>query len=46
MVLQNVILNDKTTGVLEKVNAHYSLLPRGIYADTTWFKDGVPDYSG
>ena len=34
VVLQNVILNDKTTGVLEKVNAHYSLLPRGAYADT------------
>ncbi len=34
VVLQNVILNDKTTGVLEKVNAHYMLLPRGIYAAT------------
>ena len=34
VVLQNVILNDKTTGVLEKVNAHYSLLPRGTYAQT------------
>jgi len=32
VVLQNVILNDKTSGVLEKVNAHYSLLPRGTYA--------------
>ncbi len=34
VVLQNVIIEDKTTGVLEKVNAHYSLLPRGTYADT------------
>jgi len=34
VVLQNVILNDKTNGVLEKVNAHYSLLPRGAYAET------------
>lgn len=34
VVLQNQIIQDKTTGVLEKVNAHYSLLPRGIYAQT------------
>lgn len=34
VVLQNVILDDKTTGVLEKVNAHYALLPRGTYAQT------------
>jgi outer membrane protein OmpA-like peptidoglycan-associated protein len=34
VVLQNVILENKTTGVLEKVNAHYSLLPRGTYAPT------------
>ena len=34
VVLQNVIQNDKTAGVLEKVNAHYSLLPRGTYAQT------------
>jgi outer membrane protein OmpA-like peptidoglycan-associated protein len=34
VVLQNVIINDKTVGVLEKVNAHYSLLPRGAYAQT------------
>src|ERR1700744_5318194 len=34
VVLQNVILNDKTTGVLEKVNAHYLLLPRGTYAQS------------
>jgi outer membrane protein OmpA-like peptidoglycan-associated protein len=34
VVLQNVILENKTSGVLEKVNAHYSLLPRGTYAPT------------
>ncbi len=34
VVLQNVILQDKTNGVLEKVNAHFSLLPRGAYAET------------
>lgn len=34
VVLQNVIRQDKTTGVLEKVNAHYTLLPRGLYAET------------
>jgi outer membrane protein OmpA-like peptidoglycan-associated protein len=34
VVLQNVIVANKTTGVLEKVNAHYLLLPRGIYAQT------------
>jgi outer membrane protein OmpA-like peptidoglycan-associated protein len=35
VVLQNVIRPNKTTGVLEKVNIHYSLLPRGIYAAAT-----------
>src|SRR6202041_3701214 len=34
VVLQNVIIEDKTNGVLEKVNAHYSLLARGSYAQT------------
>lgn len=34
VVLQNVIRQDHTAGVLEKVNAHYSLLPRGLYAQT------------
>ena len=31
VVMQNVILEDKTQGVLEKVTAHYALLPRGSY---------------
>ena len=34
VVLQNEIIEDRTQGVLEKVNAHYSLLPRGLYAET------------
>jgi len=38
VVLQNVIRQDKTTGVLEKVNAHYTLLPRGMYAETSGAK--------
>lgn len=34
VVMENQIIQDKTQGVLEKVNAHYSLLPRGAYAET------------
>lgn len=34
VVAQNFILHDKTAGVLETVDAHYSLLPRGAYSDT------------
>ena len=34
VVMQNVVIDDKTTGVIEQVNAHYSLLPRGAYAET------------
>jgi outer membrane protein OmpA-like peptidoglycan-associated protein len=33
IVLQNVF-SDKTQGVLEHVNVHYTLLPRGLYAGT------------
>jgi outer membrane protein OmpA-like peptidoglycan-associated protein len=33
VVVQNVV-EDKTQGVIETVNAHFSLLPRGAYADT------------
>jgi outer membrane protein OmpA-like peptidoglycan-associated protein len=33
IVLQNVF-SDKTQGVLEHVNVHYHLLPRGLYANT------------
>jgi len=35
VVLQNVILQDKTSGVLEKVNAKYTLLPKGLYTAQT-----------
>ena len=35
VVLKNVILPDQTGGVLEKVNAHATLMPRGIYAAET-----------
>jgi len=34
VVMENVIQQDKTSGELQKVNAHYSLLPRGTYAQT------------
>lgn len=34
VVMQNVVLQDKTQGVIEQVNAHYTLLPRGAYAET------------
>ncbi len=33
VVLQNVF-TDKTNGVLQQVNVHYQLLPRGLYANT------------
>jgi outer membrane protein OmpA-like peptidoglycan-associated protein len=34
VVMQNVILQDKTAGVIEPVIAHYHLLPRGQYTIT------------
>jgi outer membrane protein OmpA-like peptidoglycan-associated protein len=34
VVLQNYPLRDKTQGIIETVNAHYSLLPRGAYSET------------
>lgn len=33
VVMQNVVA-DSTEGVIEQVNAHYTLLPRGAYAET------------
>jgi len=33
VVMQNIV-DDKTQGVIEQVNAHYTLLPRGAYAET------------
>jgi len=35
VVMQNVIISDKTTGVIEPVIAHYTLLPRGAYTVTS-----------
>ena len=35
VILQNDVLENKTNGVIEKVNAHYALLPRGFYAPTS-----------
>ncbi|HTD53816.1 MAG TPA: OmpA family protein, partial [Silvibacterium sp.] len=34
VILQNIPLRDKTQGIIETVNAHYSLLPRGAYSET------------
>jgi outer membrane protein OmpA-like peptidoglycan-associated protein len=34
VVMQNYVLNDKTQGIIEQVNAHASLLPRGAYTQT------------
>src|SRR6202012_3881593 len=35
VVLQNTVKNDKTTGIIESVNAHFNLLPRGSYMAQT-----------
>lgn len=34
VVVQNVVLPDQTQGVIEPVTTHYTLLPRGAYAET------------
>ena len=34
VVMQNVVLHDKTAGIITPINAHYTLLPRGIYTKT------------
>jgi outer membrane protein OmpA-like peptidoglycan-associated protein len=34
VVMQNMVLEDKTEGVIEQVNAHFTLLPRGAYEET------------
>jgi len=41
VVVQNVIRQDQTSGVLEKVNANYFLLPRGTYAETAGSKSVI-----
>jgi outer membrane protein OmpA-like peptidoglycan-associated protein len=35
VVMQNVVLHHKTAGVVTPIDAHASLLPRGIYTKTT-----------
>jgi outer membrane protein OmpA-like peptidoglycan-associated protein len=35
VVLQNSVLKDRTQGIIEEVNAHATLLPRGAYATTS-----------
>ncbi|NUQ29529.1 MAG: OmpA family protein [Acidobacteriaceae bacterium] len=35
VVLENHVIENKTNGVMEKVNAHYTLLPRGQYVSQT-----------
>lgn len=34
VVMQNTVLRDKTQGIIDQVNAHATLLPRGAYATT------------
>lgn len=34
VVLQNYVLPDKTQGIVEQINAHATLLPRGAYVQT------------
>src|SRR5277367_2530654 len=34
VVMQNTITKDKTTGILDTVNVHFNLLPRGAYVQT------------
>ena len=38
VVLQNEVLHDKTQGIIERVNAHATLLPRGAYSTTSGSK--------
>jgi outer membrane protein OmpA-like peptidoglycan-associated protein len=34
VVMQNTVNKDKTTGIIDTVNVHYNLLPRGAYVQT------------
>jgi outer membrane protein OmpA-like peptidoglycan-associated protein len=34
VVMQNVVNKNKTTGIIDTVNVHYNLLPRGSYVQT------------
>src|ERR1700761_1329845 len=35
VVMQNIVKNNKTTGIIDSVNAHFNLLPRGAYMTQT-----------
>jgi outer membrane protein OmpA-like peptidoglycan-associated protein len=35
VVLQNTVTKDKTTGIIDTVNVHFNLLPRGAYIQQT-----------
>lgn len=34
VVMENHVIEDKTNGIIEHVDAHYTLLPKGLYAQT------------
>jgi outer membrane protein OmpA-like peptidoglycan-associated protein len=34
VVMQNTVAKDKTTGIIDTVNVHFNLLPRGAYVQT------------
>jgi outer membrane protein OmpA-like peptidoglycan-associated protein len=34
VVMQNTVTKDKTTGIIDSVNVHFNLLPRGAYMQT------------
>jgi outer membrane protein OmpA-like peptidoglycan-associated protein len=34
VVMQNTVTKDKTTGIIDTVNVHFNLLPRGAYVQT------------
>ena len=42
IVLKNVIVNDQTNGVTEKITAHATLMPRGSYAEETNGSKTIP----
>ena len=35
VIMQNYVLPDRTQGIIEPINAHVSLLPRGTYGETS-----------
>ena len=45
VVMQNVVLRDKTAGMVTPIDVHYTLLPRGIYTKTAGGKVLQPDHA-